>query len=197
MKCSECASVFEPYRTVKTCSPGCKAARTKRLKQEKYLANAGAVKAKAKTYREENPEKIKATRRVYRARVGERLRENSKAYYRENADRLKAYQKEYRQANPEILRIANRRNRAAKRSAPSEPYTAETITALYGSDCHLCSGAIDLDAPRTPGVVGWEWSLHLDHVIPLSQGGTDLIENVRPSHALCNLRKARSIAGTS
>jgi 5-methylcytosine-specific restriction endonuclease McrA len=26
-------------------------------------------------------------------------------------------------------------------------------------------------------------------VIPLSKGGNDTIENVRPAHAICNLRK--------
>ena len=194
MKCSECDVSFEPYRTVKTCSEECRSARGRRIKHEKYLANAEAVKAAAKEYREANPEKIRQLRVDYRARVGDRLRKEAREYYRENADRLKEYQRAYRQANPETLRVSNRRNRAAKRSAPSEYYTAETIIALYGTDCHLCHSPIDLTASRVPGAPGWELSLHLDHVIPLSQGGTDLVENIRPSHAICNLRKARSIA---
>ena len=36
---------------------------------------------------------------------------------------------------------------------------------------------------------GWQRGLHLDHVVPLSKGGSDLIANVKPSHAQCNLKK--------
>jgi len=33
----------------------------------------------------------------------------------------------------------------------------------------------------------------VDHIVPISKGGNDTIENVRPSHGLCNLRKGSSI----
>ncbi len=50
--------------------------------------------------------------------------------------------------------------------------------------CHICGDAI-------PGLE----ELHFDHVIPLIKGGPHVAENVRPSHAGCNLRKgARLIA---
>lgn len=72
-------------------------------------------------------------------------------------------------------------------------YSANTVLLTYGTDCHLCGGAIDLDAPRTPGKPGWEKSLHIDHVMPLSKGGDDTLENVRPSHGKCNIRKNNKI----
>jgi 5-methylcytosine-specific restriction endonuclease McrA len=31
--------------------------------------------------------------------------------------------------------------------------------------------------------------LHIDHVYPLSKGGLDTLENVRPSHGKCNIVK--------
>jgi len=50
--------------------------------------------------------------------------------------------------------------------------------------CHIC----------TEGIASLD-DLHFDHVIPLSKGGPHAAENIRPSHALCNLRKgARLIA---
>ena len=72
-------------------------------------------------------------------------------------------------------------------------YLDSDILSKYGSDCYLCGLAIDLLAPRSIGSDGWQNSLHLEHVIPLSKGGNDTIENIRPSHGLCNLRKGSSL----
>lgn len=73
---------------------------------------------------------------------------------------------------------------------PAKDYfSANTVIETYGTNCHLCGGEVDLLAPRTPGQPGWERSLHVDHVIPLSKGGDDTLENVRPSHGKCNVRK--------
>lgn len=65
----------------------------------------------------------------------------------------------------------------------------DELTALYGTTCHLCNEEIDMKAPRKVGEPGWERSYHPDHLIPLSKGGENIIENVRPAHAKCNMRK--------
>jgi 5-methylcytosine-specific restriction endonuclease McrA len=53
----------------------------------------------------------------------------------------------------------------------------------------LCNTAVDLNAPRKSGIPGWEKGLHIDHFIPVSKGGPDTLNNVRPTHGLCNIRK--------
>ena len=79
----------------------------------------------------------------------------------------------------------------------SESYTYLDIINTYGSKCHICNREINLEAPRSVGKSGWENSLHIDHVIPMSKGGEDTLDNVRPSHAKCNLVKHNKIlAGT-
>jgi len=70
-----------------------------------------------------------------------------------------------------------------------EKYTDEDIFNRWGRDCHICGGAIDFDAPRAIRFKGWEMGLHMDHVIPLHKGGSDTIENVKPAHGICNLKK--------
>lgn len=100
----------------------------------------------------------------------------------------------YREARKEEVRQSSlayqRRRRAWRLSAPSEPYTDKLVLATYGTICHLCGEEINLDAPRlSRDGAGWERGLHLDHVIPLSRGGPDLLENLRPAHALCNISK--------
>jgi len=67
------------------------------------------------------------------------------------------------------------------------------ILELYGDVCYLCNQKIDLLAPRQVGKLGWELSFHPDHVIPLSKGGLDIIDNMRPTHAICNQKKSNKV----
>ena len=67
--------------------------------------------------------------------------------------------------------------------------TTTQVILTYGTVCHLCEEEIDMLAPRRVGAPGWEKSLHRDHVVPLALGGTNTIENCRPAHAICNLKK--------
>ena len=98
------------------------------------------------------------------------------------------------QEHKEQACIRGSRRRALKLNAPSEQYTTQQILDLYGTDCHICKEPIDLSAPRQAGRKGWEMGLHLEHVIPLILGGTDLIENVKPSHGICNITKSSRLA---
>ena len=74
----------------------------------------------------------------------------------------------------------------------SRIWTEEEILEKHGAICHICGLDIDLKAPRKIGEQGWELSIHYDHVVPVVEGGPDTAENVRPAHALCNLKKGRS-----
>ena len=74
----------------------------------------------------------------------------------------------------------------------SRIWTEEEILEEHGAICHICGLDIDLKAPRKIGEQGWELSIHYDHVVPVVEGGPNTAENVRPAHALCNLKKGRS-----
>ena len=104
------------------------------------------------------------------------------------------YHKNRRQVNNRHINDLRKVNRQQKpylavRSAAS---VAELIEA-YGDNCYLCNKPIDFKSPTRVGSPGWEFSFHPDHVIPLSKGGPNIIENIRPSHAQCNIRKASSL----
>lgn len=66
-----------------------------------------------------------------------------------------------------------------------EHYTTEMILERWGTICYLCDEEINLEIPRTEPE-----GLHLDHVRPISKGGADIIDNVKPTHAHCNLSKS-------
>jgi hypothetical protein len=65
----------------------------------------------------------------------------------------------------------------------------DEIIELYGTQCHICGTEINLEAPSKVGQPGWELGFQPDHVISLSRGGKDDLDNVRPSHAYCNQKK--------
>jgi len=66
-----------------------------------------------------------------------------------------------------------------------EHYTVEMIIERWGTICYLCNEEIDLEASRRNPE-----GLHLDHVIPISKKGCDIIDNIKPTHAHCNLSKS-------
>ena len=114
-------------------------------------------------------------------------------YYKDYAEKNKVYIAEktkiWRKNNPERKAENIRHRKMLKKSVFTEKYLVSQVIELYGSVCHICDRPIDLSATRIAGNLGWENGLHLDHVVPISKGGVDSIYNVRPSHAICNLKK--------
>ena len=143
-----------------------------------------------KRYRQNNSEEYKAKRRAYYEANKESLYKKIREYQSKNKDKVAEWKKAYALRNPEIRRQAKRRRRAKEQSVLSESYTTDEVLALYGTDCFICSKPIDLTAPRQCGKPGWRHALHIDHLIPISRGGTDTLDNVRPTHGECNIHKS-------
>jgi 5-methylcytosine-specific restriction endonuclease McrA len=142
----------------------------------------------------------RAYERLYRAarkEQGDTLKQYQelyhKIYQKNHGDKLRDYAKKYMQENPDWSERAWRRRRARKLSVKTHAYTTEDILFLWGTDCYLCGEPIDLEANRRPGFPGWELGLQLDHVLPLSAGGTDTLDNVKPTHGQCNIRKSATV----
>ena len=127
--------------------------------QEYYLDNKEQILSHQAKYREKNKEKERLRHKIYREK---------------NKDRHAGYE---------------RKRRASKRNSISEIYTVEEVLEKYGTLCHICEIEIDLTAERKPGKDGWEKGLHIDHLIEIHKGGADTLENVRPAHGLCNLKR--------
>jgi 5-methylcytosine-specific restriction endonuclease McrA len=75
---------------------------------------------------------------------------------------------------PPGLRVKRRTGRASQ--ALAKVMQAEA----GGWVCWLCGGTIDPHATE----VGARWSM--DHVVPISRGGTNALDNLRPAHRACN-----------
>ena len=134
-------------------------------------------------------ERERERKRKYWIANRERLLAQGKAYIKAKPEVARRKQKKYWAKHPEKAQAFNRKRRARVNNVEHIPYTKEEVLKKYGTDCHICGTPIDLKAPRKAGKTGWEHGLHLDHLIPISKGGPDTIDNVRPAHGVCNLSK--------
>lgn len=115
----------------------------------------------------------------------------SKAYYVKHAEERRLYAREKHKANPEVIASGTRRRRARLRGSLTEKYTVNDVINFHGTICHLCGIEVDMTAARRIGYPGWQLGLHLDHDVTIFSGGEDSIENVKPSHGICNLKKPK------
>lgn len=109
-------------------------------------------------------------------------------YYKKNQEKMQKWRRDYHKKHPEVSR-RNKLVRKNRENSKYKQYTDLEVLKLYGTNCYICSKPIDLDAPRRTGKPGWQKGLHIDHLVPIAAGGLDTIQNVRPTHGLCNLHK--------
>lgn len=123
----------------------------------------------------------------------EKKREKDRAWREANKDKANLATSKWRKSNPDKVLQRKRRRKAAKLGNGFEIYSDKEVIDTYGLICHICSEGINFLAPRKAGLHGWQRGFQVDHVVPLSKGGSDTLENVRPSHGLCNMKKSDSI----
>lgn len=66
--------------------------------------------------------------------------------------------------------------------------SADQIVAQMGAVCGICKDPIDLTLKRTS-----KMGLTVDHIIPLSRGGQDTLDNMQPAHWVCNVKKGNKV----
>lgn len=186
--CKRCLAAHNADVKIRQSTPESKLKR-KEGARRRYLANPDGMKATRKKWKAANQERVKASAKAYRLANSESVKEYAKRWNEKHPEFMLQYARLHRAANREMYRVYYHERRARERNAPSEPYTTQQILEVHGTDCHICKEPIDLEAARLSGAPGWERGLHLDHVVALVRGGTDLISNVKPSHGLCNLQK--------
>lgn len=115
--------------------------------------------------------------------------EVKKRWIERNKEKQREYNRKFHKNNPEYTVERSRRRRATEKGNGAEFYTDQMVIDIYGTICYLCKEQIDMDAPRSTTASGWEMGLHIDHMTSIKNGGPDTLENVRPTHGICNIRK--------
>lgn len=145
-----------------------------------YAANRERRGEQRRKYEEAHKEQLAEASR----RWVERNRDHLRRYQAERRVKKKAHLAEYRKAwvakNPEYKKVYNNLRRAASGSHTAKQW--QELKALYGCRCLSC-GRPESERPLT-----------IDHVVPLSCGGSNDISNIQPLCKPCNAsKKAKTI----
>lgn len=159
----------------------------------RYAANRDAVRARVKSYRAANGEKIAAYNVEYRARNRDALCAKDRSYYQANkkerlarnaiwaathSDKALAIKRAWKRRNPQDKRDYKHRRKARLRGAGAVDVFAKR--EIYERDGWLC------------GICGEhvaEADASVDHIVPVSKGGAHTRDNVRTSHIACNRKR--------
>lgn len=179
-------------------------------------ANPDKVAATRKKYNQENPERVAELRkasaernkdsrlacgRAWYAKNSAKKIAYSKEWYAKNTERaaanaaasgkaryaahpevFAARAKEYRAKNPETVAAGKRKYKAAKRGAEGS-HTGKDVTAIFDKQRGLCANC------KKKLFKSGAKKYHVDHVVPLSKGGSNWPSNLQCLCPRCNMSK--------
>jgi 5-methylcytosine-specific restriction endonuclease McrA len=169
-----------------------------RYDRDRYAANRDTILRKNRAYRKRNRERLRrqsrakyaanregnaAAAKAYRAAHPEKVRQVNRDFYLANSEGAKQRARSYRLNHPERQRSAKQRRRALKKAVKST-FTARDWAALLARSkrCHWCRRPFTSARPPTH-----------DHVVPLSKGGANSLENSVCACSECNNRKSAAL----
>jgi 5-methylcytosine-specific restriction endonuclease McrA len=154
---------------------------SKRLVADWNSRNADRIKEKRRERATRNPEAIRLARERFRkANPG-----YNAAWAAANKDKVAEATKRYRIRNASMLRESMNYRRALKVSAEAKRVD---LDSLWDGFCGICGEALSAD-------VKWPHSdsPSVDHIIPISKGGSHTQENLQWAHLGCNIRKSDKV----
>lgn len=134
--------------------------------QRRYNSSEKA-REKARRWAEQNPERYLQVQADYRARHPESVREASRKHYHSNLERSR---------RRVLIKKAERRTKLANNGVFK--VASKEISRILSSPCCVC------DSTENPT---------LDHIVPISRGGTHSIGNLQCLCASCNFSKRDSL----
>lgn len=199
--CKKCGGTeFYASRNCKACSKEYSAARYVQNKEQVKdrcsdwkLKNSEKVREYNKEWKLQNPNKVKEQQARYREKNRElsvfrtkqwslanpgKAKKRSAIWYKNNPDRAKALQARFFANNPGSKSAYGQNRRAKKKLAGGilSIGLAQKLFKLQKGKCPCCHEPLGDD-------------FHMDHVIPISRGGTNTDDNIQLLRAVCNLQK--------
>lgn len=197
--CEYCGEVFvdrSHRQHGKFCSRGCYNRVYYQVNREKasmaarvyYEANREKLTAYRRAYYEANPEKAREAVRAHRAANPEKVAAYHRTFREANPEKMAARDRAWQKANPEKVRERNARQRARKLDAYVAPVDHKAIYKRDDYTCQLCGKKVEMGKefphPMSPSI---------DHILPLSKGGTHEPDNCQLAHLRCNTKKGNRV----
>lgn len=136
----------------------------KNSKIKYYDSNRDLIIDKSKKWKLDNPQKVS---------------ESGARRYAKNKERILAMNKKWNAENPEKMKVYCHTRRARIRGAGGS-YSVDQIDSLFikqHGSCPVCKKKLGK-------------SFHIDHIQPITRGGSNSIENIQLLHPKCNQEKS-------
>jgi len=137
-----------------------------------------------RAWRKANPEKVKLSE-IARS---DKNKIRWTAYRKSNPAKIRGYRKTYIKGHLTKLREKNRKHRALKRTLQVQTINEKIIYLRDGWICQICKKRVDKRF-KYPNPM----CASLDHIMPLSKGGTHIYANVQLAHFACNSGKCAKV----
>ena len=166
--CVKCGVVNRcPRGNCKACAKARDAAR--------YARNPEKLKAVTAAWRNSQPKELHRAKYQQNKEV---LKAQANAWNAKNRERIRINGAAWKAANPDRRSIHSQNRRARKGAANGRlsPGLAKRLYVLQKGRCPCCMEPLGED-------------YHLDHVMPLALGGSNIDDNMQLLRAVCNLKK--------
>lgn len=158
--------------------------KARQFRRTKYLNNSEYYKERSKSHHRRNkdsPEYKKSLlerSEAWKQANPEQFKANQRSWRRRNVEHIAELARKYKEEHPEQRRAAHSRRRSRKKNAngATSKEQFKSRIEMFGGMCTYCDSEYE----------------HMDHVIPLSKGGTNWPANLRPACAKCNTSKSAS-----
>ena len=158
------------------------------INKKYYLKNSEKLNKQRIAYYEKNKKRVKK----YYEKNRERFNERSKKYYKKNKEQSLAKSKAWFKKNPEKAKeIAKRYRQSVKGRLTFKTIKATRRTTKF----KITSGKVKKAFEKTGGQCPYcpakitETSFSLDHIHPISKGGTNHLNNLIACCKSCNSKK--------
>jgi len=146
-----------------------------------YQENKAIVDACHKEYNENNREKNNIRSREWYQENKDKITFRTRKWRESNREKMAELTKNWRQRNPDKSCEYSHIRRAKIKQTTIEKFSIGDIYQRDGWMCQLCKQRVNKKL-KHPHLM----SKSLDHIIPLSCGGTHTKENVQLAHFRCN-----------
>ena len=156
--------------------------------RDRYAKDSEFFRAKSRKWVEEHSEENRERSAKWREDNLAYAKQRGRDYARAHCEEGRKRAREWAAKNPEKVAEQSKKQRIKRKGVESDGHTIAELRAYWekvGYDPRVCSYC---DGP----ISNWKTSVG-DHVVPLSRGGPDFVENIVPCCPSCNREKASQL----